>query len=109
MDRHLFFERPEPLTLADVAALTGATLIDPSLASRLIEGLAVLDEAGPRHLTFLEDIKYLSQLEHSQAGACFVTARLEHKVPSKTAALRVASPHRAFVAIARKFNPDALR
>src|SRR5437762_720336 len=67
----LFFERSEPLSLAEIAALTGAVLADPSLAERQIEGLAVLDAAGPRHLTFLDGPKYLPQLEACRAGACF--------------------------------------
>jgi UDP-3-O-[3-hydroxymyristoyl] glucosamine N-acyltransferase len=109
MDQRLFFERSEPLSLAEIAALTGAELIDPSLADRQIEGLAVLDAAGPRHLTFVDGPKYLPQLEICHAGACFVSARLQPRVPARTAALRVADPYRAFVAVARKAHPDALR
>jgi UDP-3-O-[3-hydroxymyristoyl] glucosamine N-acyltransferase len=109
MDQHLFFDRPEPLTLAEIAALTGAVLADPSLGHRRIEGLAVLDAAGPRHLTFLDGPKYLPQLQKCHAGACFVTARLESRVPPRTAALRVADPYRAFVEVARKVHPDSLR
>src|SRR5262252_4148049 len=109
MDQRLFFERSEPLSLAEIAALTGAALADPSLAQRRVEGLAVLDAAGPRHLTFVDGPKYLPQLEICHAGACFVSARLQQRVPARTAALRVADPYRAFVAVARKAHPDALR
>ena len=109
MDQRLFFERSEPLSLADIAALTGAVLVDPSLAERRIAGLAVLDAAGPRHLTFVDGPRYLPQLEACHAGACFVSARLEARVPAHTAALRVADPRRAFLTIARKAHPDALR
>src|SRR5947209_4164016 len=105
----LFFERSEPLSLAEIAALTGAVLADPSLAERQIEGLAVLDAAGPRHLTFLDGPKYLPQLEACRAGACFVSARFVARVPSGTAALRVADPRHAFLTIARKAHADALR
>src|SRR5262252_4002109 len=108
MDQRLFFERSEPLSLAEIAALTGAALADPSLAQRRIEGLAVLDAAGPSHLTFVDGPKYLPQLETCHAGACFVSARLEARVPARTAALRVADPYRAFVTVARKAHPDAL-
>ncbi len=109
MDQRLFFERSEPLSLAEIAALTGAVLADLSLAERRIEGLAVLDAAGPRHLTFVDGPKYLPQLETCHAGACFVSARLEQRVPARTAALRVADPYRAFVTVARMAHPDALR
>ncbi len=109
MDQRLFFERSEPLSLAEIAAMTGAVLVDPSLAERRIEGLAVLDAAGPRQLTFVDGPKYLAQLETCRAGACFVSPRLEHHVPVRTAALRIADPRRAFVTVARKAHPDALR
>jgi len=109
MDQRLFFERSEPVSLAEIAALTGAVVVDPSLSDRRIEGLAVLDSAGPRHLTFVEGPKYLDQLAKCHAGACLVSARLEERVPPGTAALRIADPYRAFVAVARKAHPDALR
>ncbi len=109
MDQRLFCERSEPLSLAEIAELTGAVLVDPSLAERRIEGLAVLDAAGPRQLTFLDGPKYLQQLETCHAGACFVTARLEQHVPARTAALRVADPRRAFITVARKAYAAALQ
>jgi len=109
MNQRLFFERSEPLSLAKIAALTGAVLVDSALAERRVEGLAVLDAAGPRQLTFLDGPKYLSQLEACRAGACFVSARFEARVPPHTATLRVADPRRAFLTIARKAHPDALR
>ena len=56
----------------------------------------------PAHLTFVDGPKYLPQLENCHAGACFVSARLEQRVPARTAALRVADPYRAFVTVARK-------
>src|SRR5438874_9872096 len=97
MNQRLFFERSRSLSLAEIAALTAAVLVDPSMAERRIDGLAVLDAAGPRHLTFLDSPKYLPQLEACRAGACFISARLEARVPPHTAALRVADPRRAFV------------
>jgi len=109
MDQRLFFERAEPVSLAEIAALTGAVVADPSLAARRIEGLAVLDSAGPRHLTFVDGPKYVDQLAKCHAGACLVSARLEERVPAHTAVLRVADPYRAFVTVARKAHPDALR
>lgn len=109
MDQHLFFERPKSLTLAEIAASTGANLVDASLGERRIEGLAVLSEAGPRHLTFFENQKYREQLELCHAGACFVSAKLENHLPSRIPALRVANPYRAFVAVARRMHLDALR
>ena len=40
-----FFKQPEPMTLGDIAALTGAQLADPSRAGQTISGTSTLDQA----------------------------------------------------------------
>ena len=51
-----FFEQPPSSTLADIAALTKALLVDPSRGGQQVRGLASLDEAGPMHLTFFDNL-----------------------------------------------------
>ena len=97
------------MTLADLAALAKALLVDPSRANQRISGLASLDEAGPTHLTFFDNLKYVDQLPATKAGACLVSERFEARVPSHVAVLRAAQPFRAFVQIARELHRDALR
>jgi UDP-3-O-[3-hydroxymyristoyl] glucosamine N-acyltransferase len=109
MSHHRFFGEPPTLTLADIAEMTGAVLADPKRALVPIKGLAVLDEAGPSHLTFLENGRYAPQLANCHAAACFVSRRLEPELPPRIAALRVADPYRAFVGVARKLHADVLR
>jgi len=104
-----FFVTPPASTLADVAALTKAHLADPSRASQQVRGLASLDEAGPMHLTFFDNLKYADQLASTKAGACLVSARFEASVPSHVAVLRAARPFSAFVQLAREWHGDALR
>jgi UDP-3-O-[3-hydroxymyristoyl] glucosamine N-acyltransferase len=109
MKHHTFFGEPPRLTLGDIAEMTGAHLADPKRALLPITGLAVLDEAGPSHLTFLENSKYASQLANCHAAACLVNQRMERDLPAHVTALRVADPYRAFVTVARRFHADALR
>lgn len=109
MRHHQFFSEPPKLTLADIAEMTGAVLVDSRRALLPISGLAVLDEAGPSHLTFLENARYASQLASCHAAACFVSRRFEPDLPPRIAALRVADPYRAFVAVARRLHADALK
>jgi UDP-3-O-[3-hydroxymyristoyl] glucosamine N-acyltransferase len=104
-----FFKQPPSSTLAELAALTNALLVDPSRAGQEVRGLASLDEAGPMHLTFFDNLKYKSQLTSTKAGACLVNARFEADVPSHVAVLRAAQPFREFVKIARELHNDALR
>ncbi|MBU6457137.1 MAG: UDP-3-O-(3-hydroxymyristoyl)glucosamine N-acyltransferase [Bradyrhizobium sp.] len=104
-----FFEQPPVSTLADIAALTGAHLVDASRGSQQVKDLASLDEAGPQHLTFFDNLKYADQLATTKAGACLVGARFEASVPAHVAVLRANQPFRAFVKVAREFHNDALR
>jgi UDP-3-O-[3-hydroxymyristoyl] glucosamine N-acyltransferase len=108
MRHHRFFSEPPRLTLADVAEMTGAVLVDSRRALVPIAGLAVLDEAGPSHLTFLENAKYAPQLANCHAAACLISRKFEQELPGHVAALRVTQPYRAFVAVARKLHADAL-
>jgi UDP-3-O-[3-hydroxymyristoyl] glucosamine N-acyltransferase len=109
MTNHSFHEKAASLTLGEIAELTGAQLAQPERAALRIEGLAVIGEAGPSHLTFLENAKYAADLDECHAGACFVAPRLEARLPPRIAALRTAHPQRAFVAITRRFYPSTLR
>ena len=104
-----FFTKPPSSTLAEIAASTKAQLSDPAKAGRAITGLASLDEAGPMHLAFFDNLRYADQLAGTKAGACLVSPRFADRVPAHVAALRVAQPFRAFVKIARNWHHDALR
>jgi UDP-3-O-[3-hydroxymyristoyl] glucosamine N-acyltransferase len=109
MAQPTFFEQSPPSTLADIAALTKADLADPGRAGQQIRGLASLDEAGPMHVAFFDNLKYADQLAATKAGACFVSPRFEASVPSHVAVLRASQPFRAFVLLARELHRDALR
>ena len=109
MAQPTFFEQPPFSTLADIAALTKAHLADPSRGGQQVRGLASLEEAGPMHLTFFDNLKYAGQLASTKAGACLVSSRFEASVPAHVAVLRAAHPFRDFVKIARVLHGDALR
>ena len=81
MAQPVFFKQPSLSTLADLAALTGAHLVDASRGSQQVKDLASLDEAGPMHLTFFDNLKYADQLAATKAGACLVSARFEASFP----------------------------
>jgi UDP-3-O-[3-hydroxymyristoyl] glucosamine N-acyltransferase len=109
MAQPTFFKQPPSSTLAEIAALTKALLVDGSSAGKPITGLASLDEAGPTHLTFFDNLRYAGQLAQTRAGACLVNERFEASVPSHVAVLRTKAPFAAFVALGRELHQDALR
>lgn len=105
----VFFKTPAPLPLAEVARLAGAELREADHGDRPIKGLASLDHAGPQHLAFFDNLKYADQLARTRAGACLVSTRYVDAVPAHVAVLRADDPFRAFVAVNRHMNQDALR
>ena len=109
MAQPTFSSQPPLSTLAEIAALTKAVLVDPSRGGQEVRGLASLEEAGPMHLTFFDNSKCLDQLTSTKAGACVVSAHFEASVPAHVAVLRSAQPFPEFVAIARELYRDALR
>jgi UDP-3-O-[3-hydroxymyristoyl] glucosamine N-acyltransferase len=109
MAQPIFFEHPPSSTLADIAALTEARLLDPSRGGQQVKGLASLDEAGPIHLTFFDNLKYADQLASTRAGACLVSEAFEARVPAHVAVLRAVHPFREFVKVARELYSDVLR
>jgi UDP-3-O-[3-hydroxymyristoyl] glucosamine N-acyltransferase len=109
MSARSFFRGEKPLTIAELAALTGAELRRNPDPERRIAGIAVLDRAGPQDLVFLDNLKFAVQMGGCVAGACLVTEQFASFVPERVAVLVADRPFPAFVAVARALYPDALR
>jgi UDP-3-O-[3-hydroxymyristoyl] glucosamine N-acyltransferase len=101
-----FFDRAGPLTLGDIA---DPTAIVPDQANILIEDARPLDQAGPSHVSFLDNRKYVPQLRKTQARAVFVAPDLAAQVPEGTLALITKEPYRAFATALGRFYPGAAR
>jgi UDP-3-O-[3-hydroxymyristoyl] glucosamine N-acyltransferase len=97
------------MTVAELAALTGAKLSDSAHATRVIKGAGALDRAGPTQFSFCEHRKYLATLQATHAGACLVSEKLAPSVPQHVAALVAKDPYPAFVRALREFHKDSLR
>ena len=67
-----FFDRAGPFSLESLAVLSGAQLLHPQGAARLIRDVGPLETAGPEDVSFLENRKYLDTFLHSRAGAAIV-------------------------------------
>jgi UDP-3-O-[3-hydroxymyristoyl] glucosamine N-acyltransferase len=104
-----FFPAPDPISLAEIAALTGARLVDEAAAGRSIDGVAPLDAAGPGHIAFIDNADYAPSLARTNAGACLCLPRFVDKVPAGTAALETKEPSRAFALVAARLYPSSLR
>ena len=101
-----FFKRAGPFALGDLASRSGAQLLDPGHAERLIADVAPLETAGPDDLTFLDNRKYLEAFVQSHAGAAFVQEADVSRAPPDMALLVTPQPYRAFALAAQSLYPD---
>jgi UDP-3-O-[3-hydroxymyristoyl] glucosamine N-acyltransferase len=99
-----FFEDLGPVTLSDLAALTGAQLADPSAGGRLVRAVSILAGAGPDTVTFVSDRKLLAQVRETRAGACFIAAEGVEALPAGCAALVIASPQLGYALAAGRLH-----
>jgi len=98
-----------PLSLAEIAELTGAVLAPGVDTGLRIANIAALDRAGPGDLSFIDSVKYVDQLRETRASACLAGVRFEKQIPPHVAVLRVREPYRAFIIVARKLFAGMLR
>ncbi len=88
---------------------TKSDLADAACADQMVTGLASLDEAGPGHLAFFDNVRYVDQLAKTRAGAVLVNERHAASVPPHVSVLRAKKPFAAFVRLHRELQQDALR
>lgn len=91
-----FFEDLGPVSLADLASLTGAELSDPSAGERRVSAVSILARAQADEITFLSDTKHAAELAATGAGAAFVSQADRDKVPAGCVALVTQIPQGAY-------------
>jgi UDP-3-O-[3-hydroxymyristoyl] glucosamine N-acyltransferase len=109
MSEPVFQRHARALTLAEIAALTGAKPPPAPLLARAITDIAPLDSAAPSAIAFFDNRNDADAAAASHAGACLTNAVLAEALPERVAALVVGHPFRAFVDVARELFPHALR
>jgi len=100
-----FFVNHGPFTANDLAAATGATLLNPVDGDRALADVAPLDRASATDVSFFDNSKYVDQFLNSAAGACFVRSKFADRAPSTMAVLVTEDPYRCYALAAQKFYP----
>ena len=76
---------------------------------RKITGLATLKNAGPEHLSFLDNPKYAADLSKTRAAAVLVAPEFAAQVPSGTVALVDEEPYLKLAYASALFAPEPMR
>ena len=101
-----FFSLAGPFALGEIAVRVGAEMANGADAARSIVDIRPLGEAGPEHLSFLDNKKYVAAFTASRAGACLVEPELASQAPPGMAVLLSRRPRLAFARASRLFAPD---
>lgn len=109
MEHPGFFERAGPFALSKVAAAVGAEIANGRDPAVKIDDVRPLSEAGPSHISFIDNKKYLSQLDATKAGACLVIPAIADRVPAGTTALITKQPYHGFARALALFYPGAMQ
>jgi len=104
-----FFAAPVPMTLNDVAALTGAVLLQDKggeAGAAEITGVAALSRAQPGQICFYSHSpRFLEAFRACRATACLVKEAIDPP-PQGVFLLQVANPELAFALVAQRLYQD---
>ncbi len=81
------------LTVAEAARVAGGEVEGD--ASRVVSGVAPLDDAGPGDLSFVANPKYFPYIQSTRAGALLAPRTGAPELPGGVPVVRVDDPHRA--------------
>jgi UDP-3-O-[3-hydroxymyristoyl] glucosamine N-acyltransferase len=99
-----FFEDLGPVSLNELATVTGATLARPEDGDRMVDAVSPLLRGHGASVSFYSDRRYLDDLKATQSGACFVTAQDVQFAPASCSALVTREPHAAYAAAANRLH-----
>lgn len=100
-----FFKVAGPFTVGDLAAISGATPAEGADLEHMVHDVAPLDAAGPEHLSFLDNRRYVDAFAVSRAGACLVHPDFAGRAPAGMAVLVSRAPYKAYALAAQAFYP----
>jgi UDP-3-O-[3-hydroxymyristoyl] glucosamine N-acyltransferase len=103
-----FFEDLGPVSLNELAAVTGALLARPEDGERAVSTVAPLLRGDAASVSFYSDRRYLDDLKVTRSGACFVSADVAHFAPPSCSALVIKEPHAAYAAAASRLHRPRL-
>jgi UDP-3-O-[3-hydroxymyristoyl] glucosamine N-acyltransferase len=101
-----FFSRRPALSLKDISGLSGAALPEGANGAYVIEDVAPLDKAGPKDLSFFDNVRYKEQFQATKAGACFVAPAMAVFAPKGVNLLISPSPYKAYALAAQTLYPE---
>lgn len=105
----VFFPKPEPLSVGDIIAESGAKVVEGVDLATTIDAVAPIETARLHDLSFLENAAYAERARSTGATACFVAPKFKDHLPAHTIALVSNEPYKAYARVALRLFPSAAR
>jgi UDP-3-O-[3-hydroxymyristoyl] glucosamine N-acyltransferase len=103
-----FFENTGPVSLGELARLTGAQLSRADAADRPIRVAGPLTRVGPDAISFYADRRYRDDLVQTSASACFLRSSDAGFAPEGCVLLFTDEPHAAYARAAHRLHPPRM-
>lgn len=100
-----FFANAGPFSLARIAETAGAEINNAPDTGRAFYDVMPIDQAGPGHVSFLDNRKYTDKFRTSSAGACIVAPDVVDQAPEGMCLLVTPEPYHAYARVAAMFYP----
>lgn len=99
-----FFINKGPFTVKELAEVSESKVVGDS--SLVLKDLTTLEAANVGDISFLSNVKYLSDFKNSKASVCITEERFAKDAPQGMTLLINANPYNAQAVIASKFYPS---
>ena len=99
-----FFEELGPVSLVELAAITGATLAKAEEGERRVMRVAPLVRGDSASIGFFADRRYVDDLKTTQSGACFLLAEHAPMAPAGCALLITSEPQGAYAKASERLH-----
>ncbi|MCG6857368.1 MAG: UDP-3-O-(3-hydroxymyristoyl)glucosamine N-acyltransferase [Salaquimonas sp.] len=106
---HPSFFDPKPRSLEEIAAATGATLLNSQAAQKVIATAGPVEAAPKDSISFIDNPKYLPHLEQTGATAVFCHEKYADRVPKRVEILVHSQPYKAYATALSLLFPTAAR
>lgn len=100
-----FFHKNSAMSLGELAVIAEAKLSNEAFASKMIQDVADLKNAGPEDISWAFIPSVRDDLKNTKAGAVIVPEKFLDYVPAETVALISKDPHRSYGLVAMAFYP----
>jgi len=103
-----FHSNSGPISLGELADITGAVLSDNADSDLMVTDVAPLDRADSDTLSFLDNVRYKDQFAASRAGVCIAAPEMQDVAPDGMVLLLTKFPYKAYAIAAQAFYPEAM-